>query len=224
MGFGAALVCRPEFALQAYESTGFAPGLATAPDPLALCHPGESGGPGAAAAALSDPCARLDLDARFCGHDKLDHRERREAQGDERPENLPQSLEKMESAPGIAAAPEAENPAQPARVQDGSADLVPSLSKDAPDRGNVAARWSMLRDATPCVAPQHEGQGFPFAASASDGRPENPPQGPENMESAPGNDGAASAPASRPISVVSSHPTHFRRVACRMTLNGVMAC
>ena len=57
-------------------------------------------------------------------------------------------------------------------------------------------------------------------------RPENPPQGLENVDSAPGNDGPAKASsgAAPHVSPIPPNPTGFRRVNVRMTLNGVMAC
>ncbi len=76
--------------------------------------------------------------------------------GDDRPENLAQRLEKVESAPGFAAT------------------------------SAVAARLSTPRDPTHCIAPEHEGRESPPAASAGDGRSQNQPQGLEKVESAPG--------------------------------------
>ncbi len=76
--------------------------------------------------------------------------------GDSRPENPPQHLEKVDSAPGIATA------------------------------AAVAARSGRLRGATRRGAPQSEGEALPLAASPGDSRPENPPQRLEKVDSAPG--------------------------------------
>ncbi len=72
--------------------------------------------------------------------------------GDERPENRAEALEKVDSAPGIAAAV------------------------------CVAACPSPLRDATRCVAPRHEGGVVRSAASAGEERPENRAQVLEKVE------------------------------------------
>jgi hypothetical protein len=98
-----------------------------------------------------------------------------------RPEFALQDFEKIESAPGVSLGHEATSP-----------DLVltpgldPGVSKDVPVRPKVATCWSMLRDATRCVAPQHEGGEVRPAASAGDNRPGIPPQAFEKIESAPG--------------------------------------
>jgi hypothetical protein len=75
--------------------------------------------------------------------------------------------------------------------------LDPGVSRDTSASLNGGARWSMLRDAMLCVAPQHEGDRFASAASAVAARPENPPQSLDTIESAPGvaegSDGAGAA-------------------------------
>ena len=75
--------------------------------------------------------------------------------GYSRPENWPQAFERVKSAPGIA----------------------PALA--------VAARSTVLRDATRCVAPRHEGGTFRSAASASDWRPGIPLQTVERLNPRP---------------------------------------
>ena len=70
-----------------------------------------------------------------------------------------QTLEKVDSAPGIA--------------------LDPQFS-------TVATGWNLLRDATLCVAPQHEGGERLSAAAAADNRPEILLQTIEKVDSAPG--------------------------------------
>ena len=76
--------------------------------------------------------------------------------GDSRPENPPQHLEKVDSAPGIATA------------------------------AAVAARSGRLRGATRQAAPRSEGGALPLAASPGDNRPENPPQRLERLIPRPG--------------------------------------
>ncbi len=115
---------------------------------------------------------------------------------DGRPENPPQPFEKVESAPGIA----------------------PALA--------VAARPTMLRDATRCVGPQHGRGTFRPAATAADGRPENPPQTLENVESAPGNPIAATAPRGGGAARGGRRPngaSDFGPAACRPASRGTSA-
>jgi transposase-like protein len=90
-----------------------------------------------------------------------------------RPDFAPQGAENMESAPALR-------------------DLVPSLSKNAPDPTNLG-RLSMLRDATLCVAPRQAAQGVPSGASARDDRRELPSQDIETFGSAPRNATVAEA-------------------------------
>ncbi len=89
---------RPEIAAQAIEKIESAPGNPPArplPDPLTPggrrprdWRPRANGGP---VAPTSHPIERLDLEARVHGHDK---------DGDNRPKNPAQIIEKVESAPG----------------------------------------------------------------------------------------------------------------------------
>ena len=81
------------------------------------------------------------------------------AERDGRPENPAQTLEKVDSAPGIA---------------------------PDPQFSTVATGWNLLRDATLCVAPQHEGGERLSAAAAADNRPEILLQTIEKVDSAPG--------------------------------------
>ena len=115
-----------------------------------------------------------------------------------RPENLLQGVEKVESAPGVARQ-ETSDPAAPA---------------------------SGLQDAPPLVAPHHEGGEAPPAASPGDKRPENSPQDFEKVESAPGHGWLAQtalASEGAPIGpAVLNSGFLFCRV--RMTPNGAMAC
>ncbi len=137
---------RPGIPLQAFEKVESAPGIATAP-----------------AVAAGPTMLR---DATRCvapRHERGTFRSAGSA-ADGRPENPPQAIEKIESAPGIATATA------------------------------VAARPTMLRDATRCVAPHHERGTFRSAAPSADGRPGIPPQTLEKVESAPGNPIAATAP------------------------------
>ncbi len=94
----------------------------------------------------------------------------------DRPENLAQQLEKIDSAPETPAATMA------------SADAGPAIA-------NVAAQETGGRDATDGVVRPPAGHGFPATGSSADGRPENPPQGLEKIKSAPGTARAAMAGA-----------------------------
>ena len=130
--------------------------------------------------------------------------------GGERPENLAQGPENIDSAPGIGPAEEAGAEAGPAPAMRPDPGL--SLSKDAPPTANVVAPADEDRPENPAqalekvelapgigMAPnavvrpaprtaphQISGDGRP-SAPARDNRPENPPQRLENMDSAPGN-------------------------------------
>ncbi len=103
----------------------------------------------------------------------------------DRPENLAQRLEKVESAPGTASAAMAR------------AGAGPSIA-------NIAAHGSRPRAATNCLARPPQGQGFPAAASSGDARPENPPQRVEKVESAPGIEPAAMAGADVGLSIANA--------------------
>ena len=132
-----------------------------------------------------------------------------------------QAFEKVESAPGIATAPAVA--ARPTMLRDATRCVASSAMSAGrfgpPARQPTAARktrhkplkrlnprpglrrpWPSPR-AQPCFEtrrvasrPQHERGTFRSAASAADGRPGNPPQTVEKVESAPGNPIAATAP------------------------------
>ena len=159
----------PENLAQRLEKVQSAPGIASA------AMAGVDAGPSIAnvAARWSRPRAATDCVARPPEGQGFPAAG---SSGDSRPENPPQRLENVESAPGIASAATA------------GVDAGPSIA-------NVAARWSRPRAATDCVARPPEGQGFPAAGSSGDSRPENPPQRLENVESAPGIASAAMAGA-----------------------------
>jgi hypothetical protein len=228
MTFGAALVCRPEIALQDFEMVGFTPGIALSSEAASAAGQAREQDPAFAArhviarspqgdVAIQGPsdALRSPGSPRFARDDAGKPPSLSSSLGHyERPGIPPQGLEKIESAPGFAVVPEAESP-----------DLVLSLSKDAPASSNAAACWSMLRDATRCVAPQHESREVRPAAPAGDDRPENPPQGLENIESAPGKGWPAeAAPAPDDSTPMIMTPTGWRRQNIRILLNGVAAC
>ena len=205
MAFGAALTCRPTIALQDFEMIELSGGMSwatTALSPVETPQP-----PGFAFAmpgksGLSSPVERPAASGSpgFSG----DAGEEPPSlsllfQRDDRPESRPQDPEKTESVVGLATTPETSGRNGPAREQVHA--FAPP--EPAPD---VGALGTSLND-----------------------RPENPPQGLENVKSAPGNGGLAdaSAPASAGASVVS--PTfpgsrEARRPNVRMILNGVAAC
>ena len=86
--------------------------------------------------------------------------------GDARPENPPQRLEKVESAPGIASAAMA------------GADAGLSIA-------NAAARWTRSLEQAHGVAAQPRARGFRPPPRRRDACPENPAQRLEKVESAP---------------------------------------
>ncbi len=136
--------------------------------------------------------------------------------GERRPQNPPQDLEKVDSAPGLAAIPETE-----------PREVLPSQSKDAPA---AATGPSPLRDATPRLAPRQEAEDFAPAALSGEDGPGNPPEALEKVDSAPGcpNDeagDAAPAPVERPFDTpMILTPSGWKRQSLRITRNGVMAC
>jgi hypothetical protein len=133
---------------------------------------------------------------------------------DDRPEIPAQIAENIESAPAIVTTWETEHPAESSRKQEESADLV-------------LARRRTLEMASPSPTADATLLGIPFAASASDNRPENPPQDVGNVQFAPGNGCAAIASVSGGTSDLGPplpNPIGFRPIKLRMTLNGVMAC
>jgi hypothetical protein len=95
-----------------------------------------------------------------------------------RPQIPPQAFERVDSAPGLATSPET---------------------------SDLAAQSSLLRDATHCVAPRYEGGEVQSAAAAADdNRPQNPAQGLEKVESAPGI--ATSPPAEDALAPAHNRP------------------
>ncbi len=118
--------------------------------------------------------------------------------GDDRPENLSQHLENMESAPGHA--PTSEPP--------GKADA-------AAGEPHAFAHADLPPDpASPSASPER--------------RPENPAQPPEKVDSAPGNGWLAEAALAdvETLDILPTvpNPSGVGFVTCRMTLNGAMAC
>jgi hypothetical protein len=100
---------RPENLLQDADNVDSALGNLPTAAPFAS-HPRESGGPESAAGTLQTE--RLDLDARFRGHD-TESVVPREGKGDARPENPPQDVENVESGLGNERAAEAAPPETP---------------------------------------------------------------------------------------------------------------
>ncbi len=169
---------RPQNLAQRLEKVQSAPGIASAP------MAGADAGPSIAnvAARWTRPRAATDCVARppegqgFAAAG---------SSGDSRPENPPQRLENVQSAPGTASAAMAR------------ADAGPSIA-------NVAAHGTRPRNATDSVARPPEGLGFPAAGSSGDARPENPSQRLEKVESAPGIASAAMAGADAGLSIANA--------------------
>ncbi len=146
-----------------------------------------------------------------------------------RPQNPPQRLEKVESAPGIAtaaglaarsgglrgatcggaprpecgalplaASPSDNRPQNLAQHHD-SVESAPGIAAAAA----VAARSGGLRGATRRGAPRPEGGALPLAASPGDTRPQNPSQRLEKIDSAPGIAAAAASPGAN---ATADHP------------------
>ncbi len=170
--FGAALVCRPKFALQDFETIEFALGTASGPlnaqtaSPDLVLSPRLDPEASKHAPVNSDGAARSSMlrDATRCVAPQHEGRECPFAR-DDRPQNLPQDLEKIESAPGFATAAEASGAACAAREQ-----------------ARAFARVDSEEDVSP------------IDALLTD-CPESPPQSLEKVESAPG--GGPLAPLQR---------------------------
>ncbi len=210
--FGAALFRRPEIALQDAEMIEFAPGILFASEAasaaeqdlvlelprgnaIARSPQGDVAIQGSVerpTASGSPRFARDDGGSAPSPSPSLGHYER--------PENPPQRLEKVDSAPGIA---------------------------PDPQFSTVASGWSMLRDATRCVALQHEGRAFPRVAPARDRRPEIPPQGLEKVDSAPGfgwlDYAASQSGGARGVRLPFPSPSGAGPPKVRAILDGVMA-
>ncbi len=197
--YGGALFCSAEFAAQDVEDLAFEQ---KAQYPLSPLERGEGWGEGLGRLAVvgSRPAPHPDLLP-------VNGEKGRFPAGDERPENPPQTSEKVDSAPGIA---------------------------PDPQFSAVASGWSMLRDATLCVAPQHEGGDYPQggdyapAAAAGDRRPQILLQASENVESAPGfgwpADTASQSGGAPGLRLPSARPSGAGPPKVRAVLNGVMAC
>ncbi len=147
---------------------------------------------------------------------------------DERPENPPQRLEKIDSAPGqIAPGPAAQDPLAlpglltPGPRGDGRANLRPAdgqtgegparharpeispqpleIVESAPGILESPGDADAARGETRVSAPTEPGPPAPPAAAPADVRPENPPQRFEKIDSAPGNgERSDAAPAAPP--------------------------
>ncbi len=176
----------PENLAQRLEKVQSAPGIASA------AMAGVDAGPSIAnvAARWSRPRAATDCVARPPEGQGFPAAG---SSGDSRPENPPQRLENVESAPGIASAAMA------------GAGAGPSIA-------NAAAHGSRPRAATDCVARPPQGRGFPAAGSSGDARPDNPSQRLEKVQSAPGTASAlmAGADAGPSIANAAAHGSRPR--------------
>ncbi len=169
-----------------------------------------------------------------------------------RPEFSPQATEKIDSAPGqIAAGPEAQTPVAPIERGDGRANLRPfdgktgegparharpeispqplEIVESAPEILEAPGDADAARGETRVSAPAEPRPAAPPAAAPADVRPENPPQRPEKIDSAPGNgersDAAPAAPPEFPVirmPILTS--TGLKFVNARRTPNGMVAC
>ncbi len=161
---------RPGIPPQRLEKIESAPGIPASPaasTPLAALQPQE--GRGEQLGGLSVPPDGIPL---IPGSSP--------AQG--RPENPAQSLEKVESAPGIGLRPQTAEAVAAGPV---SADLMRSLLTSVAGRQDLRACLSTLRPDRYGAAPRGDGGDFSFVAAAGCARPEIPAQRLENMESAP---------------------------------------
>jgi transposase-like protein len=232
MAFGAALVCRPEFAPQPPVKIGFAPGFALVPE---VANPVEAAQEEPAFAPIRESEQRPPaLDA------MLDSRSNFQAA----PQDLVPSLSKHVPASSDVAAPWIMLRDATLRVAPRHEDLSATLPLDD-GPGNLAQHLGKIESApglamgaeTPGGADASRGQGSAIARGepgqdfhtldTHNDRPENPQQGLENVESAPGNDGPAKASASAGASGVSPTfpgPIRAGPLHVRATLNGVAAC
>jgi hypothetical protein len=119
MAFGAALVCRPEFAPQEFEDIEFEPGVALASDVMSVAGPAQERNSGFAAPDViarspqGDVAIQLSVERPTAPGSLRFARDDWEGAPsptltpahDDRPENPAQGLEKVESAPGIATSP-----------------------------------------------------------------------------------------------------------------------
>ena len=210
---GGALVCRAELALQDVEAFVFAQ---EAQDPPAPRKRGEGWGEGLGRlAAESHPAPHPNLLPENGEEERVIA-----SAGDGRPENPPQTLEKIDSAPedslslpGLLTRGSRGEGWPPDLIRgEGLGRLAAVESHPAPHPDLLSAGGEMGR----------------VGASAGDARPENPLQSLEKIESAPGNgrpsDTAPPAPPDLPVvRVAVPTPTGVRIVNVRMLQNGMAA-
>ncbi len=138
----------------------------------------------------------------------------------ERPGNPPQSLENIESAPGIGLSSQTAEaaPADPLSTPD----LNLRLLRSATGRMDLRLCLSRFRAGTYGVAAKLGGGDPPFAAPAGRDRPENPAPRLENIDSVPGKDGldgAGSGSLPSPLVPCPIRPENFP-----MAFDGARAC
>ncbi len=205
---------RPEISAQRLEKIESAPGIPAgpaAPAPLAACQPEEGRGKG---------LSGLSVPARQTSHPDRLPLIPGSSPAKGRPENLAQSLEKVESAPGFGSGSRTAEAAPVSAVS--TPDLMLSLLRSATGRGELRACLSGLRAGMYDIARQHGGGDLPFAAHTGRDRPEIPAQRIENMESAPGNrwlDDAGSGSLPSPLVPYPIGPGRFHK-----TFDDVGAC
>ena len=238
MAFGAALVCRPEFATQGPEDIGFE---WTAPLPLSPpLKRGEGWGEGLGrlAAAAYRPAPHLDLLPRT---ERSDVSRWATCARKIRRKTLkrlnPRPAFRCPSKPWAARIRRDPGPAWQAltrsdktrrRLTIARRFFRKPLKRLIPRPGTAfAAPRTILRDATRGGASQHEGRACPDVDPAGDRRPEIPLQPIENVESAPGFGWLALA-ASRPggargVRLPTPNPSGAGPPKVRAILDGVMA-
>ena len=235
MAFGAALVCSARFTPQVYEEIAFTPVIAIAPEAARPLEPDAfSVNPGRHCEERSDEAIQRPQDALWSPERDLAFAAPSEsgpsqpalhAPLDDRPRNLSQSPEKIDSAPGTAGAPEAghENIAQGqgrASERPGANEDVSALDARLTDRPQFP-RGGIITCDDVGQPPPLDTPLWPYK------RPENSPQSLDTLKSAPGNlcPGEASraqgeAAFDTPMVLT---PAGWRRSTMRMTLNGVAA-
>ena len=185
MAFGAALTCRPTIALQDFEMVELVNGVNSPCEDGNLVEPPREDGSDCRARSLARRETGVLPDALWTaprpGQRPGPTAPRQGRALNDRPENPPQGLEKIESAPGSATTPEASGRADTAREQ------VSAFAPPEPAR-ELGAPDAPLND-----------------------RPENPPQDLDTVESAPGNTWPADAsapehPSSAPLARAGPRP------------------